>query len=88
MRDQNSVIEQQLVTRNKLQQLNYELIIKRQKTRMYSMLVVVVFVGVLVSLTFYIRNRRKRLAEAEERIDALTRLLEDAQKVSDNRGRE
>ena len=84
MRDQNSVIEQQLVTRNKLQQLNYELIIKRQKTRMYSMLVVVVFVGVLVSLTFYIRNRRKRLAEAEERIDALTRLLEDAQKVSDN----
>lgn len=26
MRDQNSVIEQQLVTRNKLQQLNYELI--------------------------------------------------------------
>ena len=80
MRDQNSVIEQQLVTRNKLQQLNYELIIKRQKTRMYSMLVVVVFVGVLVSLTFYIRNRRKRLAEAEERIDALTRLLEDAQK--------
>lgn len=52
MRDQNSVIEQQLVTRNKLQQLNYELIIKRQKTRMYSMLVVVVFVGVLVSLTF------------------------------------
>ena len=36
------------------------------------------------SLTFYIRNRRKRLAEAEERIDALTRLLEDAQKVSDN----
>ena len=77
MRDQNSVIEQQLVTRNKLQQLNYELIIKRQKTRMYSMLVVVVFVGVLVSLTFYIRNRRKRLAEAEERIDALTRLLEE-----------
>ena len=53
---------------------------------MYSMLVVVVFVGVLVSLTFYIRNRRKRLAEAEERIDALTRLLEDAQKVSDNSG--
>ena len=61
MRDQNSVIEQQLVTRNKLQQLNYELIIKRQKTRMYSMLVVVVFVGVLVSLTFYIRNRRNLL---------------------------
>lgn len=46
------MIEQQLVTRNKLQQLNYELIIKRQKTRMYSMLVVVVFVGVLVSFTF------------------------------------
>lgn len=84
MRDQNSVIEQQLETKNNLQRLNYELIIKRQKTRMYSVLVAVLLVGVLLSLSFYIRNRRKRLAEAEERIDTLTRLLEDAQKASDN----
>ena len=84
MRDQNSVIEQQLETKNNLQRLNYELIIKRQKTRMYSVLVAVLLVGVLLSLSFYIRNRRKRLAESEERIDTLTRLLEDAQKASDN----
>ena len=84
MRDQNSVIEQQLETKNNLQRLNYELIIKRQKTRMYSVLVAVLLVGVLLSFSFYIRNRRKRLAEAEERIDTLTRLLEDAQKASDN----
>lgn len=84
MRDQNSVIEQHLETKNNLQRLNYELIIKRQKTRMYSVLVAVLLVGVLLSLSFYIRNRRKRLAEAEERIDTLTRLLEDAQKASDN----
>lgn len=84
MRDQNRVIEQQLETKNNLQRLNYELIIKRQKTRMYSVLVAVLLVGVLLSLSFYIRNRRKRLAEAEERIDTLTRLLEDAQKASDN----
>ena len=84
MRDQNSVIEQQLEPKNNLQRLNYELIIKRQKTRMYSVLVAVLLVGVLLSLSFYIRNRRKRLAEAEERIDTLTRLLEDAQKASDN----
>lgn len=84
MRDQNSVIEQQLETKNNFQRLNYELIIKRQKTRMYSVLVAVLLVGVLLSLSFYIRNRRKRLAEAEERIDTLTRLLEDAQKASDN----
>jgi DNA-binding CsgD family transcriptional regulator len=51
---------------------------------MYSVLVAVLLVGVLLSLSFYIRNRRKRLAEAEERIDTLTRLLEDAQKASDN----
>lgn len=30
------------------------------------------------------RNRKKCLAEAEERIDALTRLLNDAQRVSDD----
>lgn len=84
MRNRNSVIEQQLETKNNLQRLNYELIIKRQKTRMYSVLVAVLLVGALVSLSFYIRNRRKRLAEAEERIDALTRLLEDAQRASDN----
>lgn len=34
--------------------------------------------------SFYIRNRHLRLAEAEDRIETLTRLLEDANKASES----
>lgn len=84
MKDQQSTIEQQLVTKNKLQQQNYELIINRQKAKLRLVLIITLLIVVTAGLYLYIRNRQKRLAEAEESIDTLTRLLNDAQKVSDD----
>ena len=84
MKDQQSTIEQQLVTKNKLQQANYELIINRQQAKLRLVIIVALLIAVTVGLYLYLRNRLKRLAEAEERVDALTRLLNDAQKASDD----
>lgn len=84
MKDQQSTIEQQLVTKNKLQQANYELIINRQQAKLRLVIIVALLIAVTVGLYLYLRNRQKRLAEAEERVDALTRLLNDAQKASDD----
>ena len=82
VREQKSTIEQQLNMRNKLQQRNYELVIDREKTKLHIVIASVLLGAVGVGLYLYMRNRKKRLAEAEERIDALTRLLNDAQRVS------
>lgn len=84
MRDQQKTIVQQLETKNKLQEKNYELVINRQKQRLHLMIVSVLLVIAVVGLYLYIRNRKRHLAEAEERIDVLTRLLNDAQKASND----
>lgn len=84
MRDQQNTITQQLETRNKLQQQNYELIINRQKTKLRLIIVSFLLIAAGITVYIYMRNKYKRLAEAEERIDVLTRLLNDAQKVSDD----
>lgn len=80
--DKQNTIRQQLETRNKLQQMNYELRISRQYARLRLLLSGVLFVGCALVVWFYIRNRYKRLAEAEERIDTLTRMLAEAQKTA------
>lgn len=82
--EQKRTIEQQLNMRNKLQQQNHELIINREKTKLHVVIASVFLIAVGTGLCLYMRNRKKRLAEAEERIDALTRLLNDAQRVSDD----
>lgn len=84
MRNQQNINLQQLKTKNKLQQQNYELVINRQKTNLRLLLACFLLIIGGVILYFYIRNRYKRLAEAEERIDVLTRMLNDAQKVTDD----
>lgn len=84
MKDQQNTITQQLETRNKLQQQNYELIINRQKTKLRLIIVSFLLIAAGIGVYIYMRNRYKRLAEAEERIDVLTRLLNDAQKASDD----
>lgn len=81
---QQRTIEQQLTMRNKLQQQNYELVINREKTKLHFFIASVLLLAAAIGVYLYMRNRKKRLAEAEERIDALTRLLNDAQKVSDD----
>lgn len=84
MRDQQSTIVQQLENRQKLQLLNYQLTIDRQRTRWWLIASLVLLAGIATGAYVYIRNRYKRLAEAEDRIDTLKRLLEDARKVPDD----
>lgn len=84
MRNQQNTIVQQLENRHKLQQLNYELTIDRQKAKLWLVVLLVLLVALAIASYAYIRNRYKRLAEAEDRIDTLKRLLEDAQKVPES----
>lgn len=81
MKNQQNTIVQQLENRQKLHLLNYELTIGRQRTRMWLVASLILLIAVAAASYAYIRNRYKRLAEAEDRIDTLKRLLEDAQKV-------
>lgn len=78
--DKQNTIRQQLETRNRLQQMNYELRISRQRAQLRLLLLGILFAGCAAGTWFYLRNRYKRLAEAEERIDTLTRMLAEAQK--------
>lgn len=84
MRDQQNINTRQLETKNKLQRQNYELVINRQKTKFNLILASFLLIIGGIILYFYIRNRYKRFAEAEERIDVLTRMLNDAQKVTND----
>lgn len=81
MKNQQNTIVEQLENRQKLHLLNYELTIGRQRATMWLIASIVLLMAVAVASYVYIRNRYKRLAEAEDRIDTLKRLLEDAQKV-------
>lgn len=81
MANQQNTIVQQLENRQKLHLLNYELTIGRQRAKMWLVASIVLLIVVAAASYAYIRNRYKRLAEAEDRIDTLKRLLEDAQKA-------
>lgn len=81
IRNQQSTIVEQLENRQKLQLLNYQLTIDRQQTKLWLIISFVLLITVIIGSYAYIRNRYKRLAEAEDRIDTLKRLLKDAQKA-------
>jgi DNA-binding CsgD family transcriptional regulator len=70
----------QLETKQRLQAVNYELRLK--SNRMWWSIVVLLVTVFIASLGvyLYIRNRYYRLAEAENRVDTLTRLVEDAKR--------
>lgn len=70
-------------TKERLQWVNNEL--KLEGQRMMWILSVAILLLVLCIITgyFYYRNRVQRLAEAEDRIDTLTRMLKEAQSVTE-----
>lgn len=68
----------------KLERQNYTLIIDRQRTQLLLVTFLFIFAVGGLCVFFYIRNRHLRLAEAEDRIETLTRLLEDANKASES----
>lgn len=78
----SSTMRRKEETKESLSQANLMLTVERQQaqlTLLFSLLVLLLAGG---GAFFYIRNRRNRLIEAEERVETLTRLLEDATKNS------
>ena len=70
-----------LETKSRLQAANYELRFGKQRMGwMLSVAVLLLAVGGVGGYLYY-RNRVQRMAEAEDRIDTLTRMLADAQTV-------
>ena len=72
---------QRLETRNRLQTANYELKLGKQRMAWMLSLALLLLAGSGIGAYFYHRNRLQRLAEAEDRIDTLTRMLSEAQEA-------
>lgn len=77
-RDKNSSMRQQMETKMNLERQNYQLTIDRQRNQLVFLVGTFVLLIGGIALFFYIRSRRVRLAEAEDRIETLNRLLVDA----------
>ena len=79
MQAKESILARRQEAKNRLQMVNHELRLSRQRMGwMLSVVVLLLIVGVIISYLYY-RNRVQRLAEAEDRIDTLTRMLAEAQ---------
>ena len=71
-----------LESKNRLQSANYELQLGKQRMGWMLSVALLLLVGGSISGWFYYRNRVQRLAEAEDRIDTLTRMLAETQHVT------
>ena len=71
-----------LESKNRLQSANYELQLGKQRMGWMLSVALLLLVGGGISGWFYYRNRVQRLAEAEDRIDTLTRMLAETQHVT------
>ena len=69
---------ERLIDQNRLRQANLRLEMSRQRT--FSILVIVSLFSLLVAggVSIYIRNRRNRLIDMEERLEALRQLLDES----------
>lgn len=67
-----------------LSQANLLLTVERKQAQLNLLLALLFLVLMGGGVLLYVRNRRNRLIEAEERVETLTRLLEDATKSRSN----
>lgn len=67
-----------------LSQANLVLTVERKQAQLNLLLALLFLVLMGGGVLLYVRNRRNRLIEAEERVETLTRLLEDATKSRSN----
>jgi len=74
-----STSTQRLEAKNRLQTANFELQLGKQRMGWLLSVAVLLLIGVGVGSWLYYKNRVQRLAEAEDRIDTLTRMLAEAQ---------
>ena len=81
MQAKENTLARRQETKNRLQAANYELKLSKQRMGwMLSVAMLLLIVGGMGGYLYY-RNRIRQLAEAEDRIDTLTRMLEEAQKA-------
>ena len=79
MQAKENTLARRQETKNRLQLANQELKLDQQRMGwMLSVAVLLLISGIIVGCLYY-RNRVQRLAEAEDRIDTLTRMLAEAQ---------
>ena len=79
MQAKENTLARRQETKNRLKLVNQELKLDQQRTGwMLSVAVLLLIGGVMVGYLYH-RNRVQRLAEAEDRIDTLTRMLAEAQ---------
>lgn len=70
-------------TKERLQWANHELKLERQQMMWMLSVAILLLVFGITAGYFYYRNRVQRQAEAEDRIDTLTRMLAEAQSVTE-----
>lgn len=73
-----STVRRKDESKETLSQANLILTVERKQAQLNLLLALLVLVLAGGGVSLYIRNRRNRLIEAEERAETLTRLLEDA----------
>lgn len=77
------ILAQRLETKHRLQAANYELRLGRQRMGWMLSVAVLLLVGGCVGGYIYYKNKVRRLAEAEDRVDTLTRMLSEAEKADE-----
>ena len=70
---------QRLESKNRLQSVNYELKLGKQRLGWMLSIAILLLIGGTIGIYVYHKNRIQRQVDAEERIDTLSRMLSEAQ---------
>ncbi|MBO4822010.1 MAG: LuxR family transcriptional regulator [Prevotella sp.] len=81
MQAKESTLARRQETKNRLQAANYELKLSKQRMGWLLSVTMLLLIGGGMGGYLYYRNRIRQLAEAEDRIDTLTKMLTEAQKA-------
>ncbi len=82
-RNNELLIEEKVELKNKLEQQNLLLTIARQRLLLYIAWGMILFISVAVCMFLYIRRKRTKLIEAEEKREILEKLLKEATAVNE-----
>lgn len=83
MQAKENTLARRQETKERLQWSNHELKLERQRIMWMLSVAILLLVFSIIAGYFYYRNRIQCLAEAEDRVDTLTRMLKEAQSVTE-----
>jgi tetratricopeptide (TPR) repeat protein len=78
VKERELLIEEKINVKNRLEQHNLMLTIGKQRTLLYITWGLVLFVPIVIFMFVYVRRKRIRLMEAEEKREVLEKLLKEA----------